>query len=89
MEKIHVSKGNEYVTKGCNYHISSTMTAFFSLPKQSKKPRSVLKDRSRSFGLFRKGNICTIAKFDTTGLVICSRSKEGKTPSYSQINKVE
>ena len=65
------------------------MTEFFSLPKQSKKPRSVLKDRSRSFGLFRKGNTCIIANFNRTDLVICSHSREGKTPSYSRINKIE
>ena len=31
---------------------------------------------------------CIIAKFHRTDLVICSQSREGKTPSYSQINMV-
>ena len=39
-------------------------------------------------GLFRKGKTCIIAKFLRTDLVICSHSREGETPSYSQINTV-
>ena len=38
--------------------------------------------------MFRKGKPSIIAKFYGTDLVICSRSKEGKTPSYSRINTV-
>ena len=55
---------------------------------QSKKFRSVFKDGSRLLGLFRKGKSLIIAKFHRTDLVICSHSKERKSPSYSQINTV-
>ena len=40
------------------------------LPKQSQRSRSILKDGSRSLGLFRKGEIGIIAKFHRTDLVI-------------------
>ena len=39
-------------------------------------------------GLFRKGKNLIITKFHRTDLVICSHSREGKIPSYSQINMV-
>ena len=39
-------------------------------------------------GLFRKGKTCIIAKFYMIDLLICSHSREGKTPSYSQINTI-
>ena len=39
-------------------------------------------------GLFRTGKTGIISKFYRTDLVICSHSREGKTPSYSQINMV-
>ena len=32
------------------------------------------------------GRVKLIAKFHRTDLVICSHSREGKTPSYSRIN---
>ena len=35
-----------------------------------------------------KGKTGIIAKFHRTDLVICSHSREGRTPSYSQINMV-
>ena len=60
----------------------------FLLPKQSQKSRSIIKDGSRSLGLFRKGKTCIIAKFHSADLIICNHSREGKTPSYSQINAV-
>ena len=34
------------------------------------------------------GRLKLIAKFHRTDLVICIQSREGKTPSYSQINMV-
>ena len=40
------------------------------LSKQSQRSRSVLKDRSRSLVLFRKGKIGIIAKFHRTDFVI-------------------
>ena len=43
---------------------------YFFLPKQSQRSRSVLKDGSRSLGLFRKGKIGIILKFHRTDLVI-------------------
>ena len=36
----------------------------------------------------RKGKICIIVKFRITDLVIWSHCREGKTPSYSQINAI-
>ena len=38
--------------------------------------------------MFRKGKTGIVAKLHRTDLVICSHSREGKTPSYSQINMV-
>ena len=35
-----------------------------------------------------KGKTRTIAKFLRTALIICSYSRDGKTPSYSRINTV-
>ena len=61
---------------------------FFFLPKQSQNSRSIIKDRSRSLGLFRKGKTVILAKFHRTDLVICSCFREGKTLFYSQINMV-
>ena len=70
------------------YRISSVIRRSFFLPKQSQRPRSILQDRSRSFGLFRTGKIGIIAKFHRTDLVIWSHSRGTKTPSYSRINTV-
>ena len=39
-------------------------------------------------GLLRKGKTPVEAKFQRTDLAICCHSREGKTPSYSQINTV-
>ena len=50
-------------------------TSVFFLPKQSKKL-----DPSRSLGLLRKDKTGIIAKFQRTDLVICSHSRDGKTP---------
>ena len=52
------------------YLISSVIRRIIFLPKQSHRSRSVLKDRSRSLVLFRKGKIGIIAKFPRTDLVI-------------------
>ena len=60
----------------------------FFLPKQSQKSRSILQDGSRSLGLFRKGKARITAKLHRTDLIICTHSREGKTPSYSRINTV-
>ena len=57
------------------------MTLLFFLPKQCQKSRSMLEDDSRSLGLFRKGKTHIIAEFHRTVVVICSHSREGKTPS--------
>ena len=70
------------------YHISLVISQEFFLPKQSQNSRTILQDRSRSFGLYRKDKICIIAKLHWTGLVICSHSREGKARSYSRINMV-
>ena len=45
------------------------------LPKQSQKSRSILKDGSRSLGLFRKGKNRIIAKFHWIDVIL-----EGETP---------
>ena len=45
-------------------------------------------DLARSLRLFRNGKTHIIAKFHWTDLVICSHSRERKTPSYSQRNTV-
>ena len=81
------------ITVIIRYRISSVIRRSFFLPKQSQKSRSVLQrsilqDRSRSLGLFRKGQTRIIAKFPRADLVICSHSREGETPSYNQINMV-
>ena len=65
------------------HHISLIIRHNFFLPKQSQKSRSVLQDRSRSLGLFRKGKTRIITKFRRTDVVICSQFREGKTLSYS------
>ena len=51
------------------YLISLVIRRISFLPKQSQRSRSVLKDGSRSLGLFRKGKI-GIAKFHRTDLII-------------------
>ena len=58
-------------------HFFGYKTEFFP-SKILQKSRSVLYDRSRSLGLFRKGKTCIIAKFDRTDLVICCHFREGK-----------
>ena len=52
------------------YRVSSVMRQIIFFLKQSQRSRSVLKDGSRSLGLFRKGKIGIIAKFHRTDLVI-------------------
>ena len=52
------------------YRISSVIRRIIFLPKQSQRSRSILKDGSRSLGLFGKGKIGIIAKFHTTVLII-------------------
>ena len=77
-----------YSSELMRYCISLVIRQSFPLPIQSQRSRSILKDRSRSLGLFRKGKTHIIAKFHRTDLVICSNFIEGKTPSNSQINTV-
>ena len=59
-----------YVYKGWCYCISSVIRQSFFLPKQSQRSRSILQDRFRSLGFFRKGKVGIIAKFHRTELVI-------------------
>ena len=68
------------------WDISSIIRQSFFPSKTIPKSRSVLKDGSKSLGLFRKGKTHIIAKFLRTDLVICSHSREEKNPSYSRIN---
>ena len=53
-----------------HYRISSVIRWIIFLPKQSQRSRSVLKDGSRSLGLFGKGKIGIIATFHRTDLII-------------------
>ena len=53
------------------------MEVFF-LPKQSKNPRYIFSDESRSLGLFRKVKTSIIAKFHRTDLVTFSHSRKAK-----------
>ena len=46
------------------------------------------KNLDPSLGLFRKGKTRINRKFHRIDSVSCSHSREGKTPSYSQINTV-
>ena len=62
---------------GIEYRISLVIRQSFFLPNHSQKSRSVLQDRSRSLGLFRKGKTRIIAKFHRTDLVTCSHFREG------------
>ena len=55
---------------------------FFPFQNNPKNSRFVLKDGSRSSGLFGKGKTCIIAKFQRTDLVICSHSREGKNTIF-------
>ena len=58
---------------------------FFPFQNNKKNLDPSCKDGSRSLGVFRKGKTHIIAKFHRTDLVICSHSREGKTPFYNQI----
>ena len=61
-------------------------TKLFFFQNNLKISRSILKDRSRSMGLFKKDKTLIIAKFHWTDLVI----REGNTPcSQSQINMLK
>ena len=51
-------------------------------------PKQLQKSISRSLGLFRKAKNRIIAKFQRTDLAIGNSSRQGKTLSYSQKNKV-
>ena len=53
-----------------DYHISSVIRRIIFLPKQSQRSRSILKDGSRSLGLFGKGKIGITPKFHRTDLII-------------------
>ena len=53
-----------------SYRISLVIRRIIFLPKQSQRSRSILKDESRSLGLFGKGKIGIIAKFHRTDLII-------------------
>ena len=58
-----------------HYHISSVIRRIFFTSKTIPKSRSVLKDGSRSLGLFGKGKSRIIATFHRTDFVICSQSR--------------
>ena len=63
-------KEAEFLPLKCVYRISLIIRQRFFLPKQSQRSRSILQDRSRSLGLFRKRKNGIIAKFHRTDLVI-------------------
>ena len=76
---VQTPKEKEYYNHEILYFFGYK-TEFFFLPKQSQNSRSILKDGSRSLGLFRKGKTHIIAKFQRTDFVICSHSKRGENP---------
>ena len=59
--------------------IGNPEIVYFSTTKQ---------DGSRSLGLFKRGKTRISAKLHRTDLIICTHSREGKTPFYSRINTV-
>ena len=62
--------------------------SFFPSKNNPKNLDPSYKDGSRSLGLFWKGKTRIIANFQRTDSVICSHSREGTIPSYSQIHMV-
>ena len=70
------------------YHISPVIRVFSFQNNSKNLDPSYNVHGSRSLGLFRKSKTHIIAKFHGADLAICSHSKVGKTPSYSQINMV-
>ena len=66
------------------------MGLLFLEKEESRTPTYEIQVRTLSLGLFMKGKNCIIAQFHRTGLVTCSHSRDGKTPSHSnsQINMV-
>ena len=78
-----------------SYVISSVIRrSFFSFLNNSKNLDPSYKTDlnlwdcgSRSLGIFRNGETRIIAKFHRTDCVTCSHSREGKTPSYSRVNR--
>ena len=101
MDKLSASKksSSHFSTKFAHniYLFEHTVSNFFGYklsflvffrPKQFQKSRFILQDRPRSLGLSRKGKIGIIAKFHRTDFVICSHSREVKTPSFSRMNMI-
>ena len=70
LHKFHFDDKCASCLRKINFCISLVIRQIIFLPKQSQRPRSILKDGSRSLGLFRKGKIGIIAKFHRTDLVI-------------------
>ena len=71
-----------------SYRISSLIRqCFFSIQNNPKNLDQSYKT-SRSLGLFKKGKTHITAKLHRTDLIICTHSREEKTPSYSPINTV-
>ena len=61
------------------YFFSYKMEFFFP-SKTIPKSRSILKDGSRSLGLFRKGNTRIMSKFHRTDQLFVVILRRGKTP---------
>ena len=69
------------------YHISSVKDGFFPLPNNPKNLDLSFKTDLDLWDCL--GRVKLTAKFHKTDLVICSHSREGEIPSYSQINRVD
>ena len=61
-----------------DFTLSLVIRQRFFLPKQFQKSRSALQGRSRSWGLFRKGETHIVAKCHRAVLVIFSHSRRVK-----------
>ena len=71
------------------YYIFSVIRQrFFSFQNNPKNLDLSYKTDLDLLDFIRRVETCFIAKFHRTDLVIFSHSREGKTPSYSQINMV-
>ena len=88
MMKIGILFTNKNHLKSFLYHMSSVIRQIFFPSETIAKSRSIIYDRSRSLGMFRKGKTSIVAKFHRTDLVIFSHSRERKCQSYSRINTV-
>ena len=88
VSKLHIEPQHDKINK-LAYCISLLIRCiFFPFQNNPKKSKSILKNSTRSLGLFWKGKTHITAKLHRTDLVIYTHSREGKIPSYRRINMV-